>query len=99
MAPHKWATVATWSPAALREILLAVPKTGMPRFLARTQLGWTPHRERWAILSMLKAPDRIVVVLYDLVARFGIPHGDGVQIALPLIDQQIADLIGTSVRG
>lgn len=96
MSPHESATMATWSPAALREILLTVPESGMLKFLDRTQLGWTPHRERWAILSMLEAPERIAVVLGDLVARFGVPHEAGVQITVPLVDRHIAALIGTN---
>jgi hypothetical protein len=95
LSRHESAMIATWTPAVLREIMLTVPEGGMPSFLAKTHLGWTPHRERWAVLSMLDTRERIAVVLNDLAARFGVPDGDGVRIDVPLVDRHIAALIGT----
>lgn len=95
LSRHEFLTMATWSPAALREIMLTLREGGMAAFLAKTHLGWTPHRERWAVLSLLKAQERLAFVLADLAARFGVPDVGGVLIALPLVDEDIAALIGT----
>lgn len=94
LAPHDVASVATWSPAALRHVIMAMPDDGMPKFLAKTHLGWTALRERWAVLSTLDGENAVAWMLSDVAARFGIPDGDGLRLEVPLLDKHVAALAG-----
>jgi hypothetical protein len=90
------AILAIWSWEAIRLALRKTPYEGVLRLLAVTWLLQSRLAAEERLLRALSLARRIAFVAEDLAARFGLPDPEGTLIDLPISDDMLAKLVGST---
>ena len=89
-------SVAVFTRRHLVQVLRSLTSAELIKLIAHMNLAWSRDLRRQLTLLELSFRERLIVMLRELSAKFGVPANDGIIIDLKLVHGDLAEMVGCS---